>query len=709
MEFTPLQTEIIEGEGAVFCLGRAGTGKTTALRSRLEKLIADGNHAFSILYLVSDTKQVSLLTTSVQEQQSDAHGSVTISAYNQFARDMVELFWPIIAHNSGFQSGSKPPVFLPYDMAQLMMWQLTRGMFEDGKFADLRRRPQQIVSQMLDTLNRAALNQLDILGATEKQIATWAGDPQHATNLHDAASAAQLFRQHCYTHNLLDLSLVIDTFQNHVLESPSFLTYFQERFRHLLVDNVEEFSPAAIGFLEKMMETTDSAVIAYDENAGYRTFLGGDPTWARRLGLRVNRQITLTENFHSPTEMETFTQKITGEVYRQSEAIFSVPLDDQPVDERPFPNDLIVDVIRTRYRRDMVYLLADRLYDFIREQEVAPSDIAIITPLLDGALRFGLIDAFQKSKVPINIVRRRGSPREEPRVRAWLTLLSLANPSWNITPSKYDVAEALALCIDRLDLVRASMLVNEVFSKQFEDGILIDSADSIPPEKITRIGEPEVALYQTLRVWMLTKAPRLTTSQFIYQLFTDILSDKGYMGGIAGEGVSRTDIEVCNWITSLATRLEQSGIGETLGQEDNLGRLFINTIDQGLVTAHPPNLGVPPDPNGITISTAQAFMLSYQPVKYQVWLETAASAWWDLPRQPLSNAFVLSPQWQADRRWEIQDEFNTRNLGLHRLINGLTSRTSHGIILATSDLDRRGVRQEGALWKALVTLGVVDP
>ena len=36
-----------------------------------------------------------------------------------------------------------------------------------------------------------------------------------------------------------------------------------------------------------------------------------------------------------------------------------------------------------------------------------------------------------------------------------------------------------------------------------------------------------------------------------------------------------------------------------------------------------------------------------------------------------------------------------------RIVRGLTARCRDGIILASSDLDRRGVRQDGPLWRAL--------
>jgi hypothetical protein len=85
----------------------------------------------------------------------------------------------------------------------------------------------------------------------------------------------------------------------------------------------------------------------------------------------------------------------------------------------------------------------------------------------------------------------------------------------------------------------------------------------------------------------------------------------------------------------------------------------------------------------------------------QVWLETGAVGWWDIPRQPLSNAFVLTPQREAMAPWTMADDFAVRNQLLSRIIRGLTNRTSKGIVLANSDLDRRGARQEGPLWRAI--------
>jgi hypothetical protein len=155
---------------------------------------------------------------------------------------------------------------------------------------------------------------------------------------------------------------------------------------------------------------------------------------------------------------------------------------------------------------------------------------------------------------------------------------------------------------------------------------------------------------------------------------------------------------VCDWLVKTAGRLQQAAV--SMGLEP-LGPTFIEGIQEGLVTADPPELGDPPDPDGIMIATVYAYLLAGKPARAQIWLEAAATGWWDIPRQPLSNAFVLAQSWRDDRLWTMDEDFAIRNQLLSRITRGLTARCRDWVILAHSELDRRGQRQEGPLWRAL--------
>lgn len=686
MNLLAQQQEIVETDGSVFLLGAAGTGKTTVVQQRLKYLLANGEPAYTVLVLVADPDQREGLKGFVESADLGPYADLKLLHYPQLAREMVQLFWPLIARNAGFASGFNPPTFLGYDLAQLLMWRTVEPLIEEGAFADLRRRPQQIVSQLLDTLNRSALNLLNIFEATDRQIKTWVGERDHVRNLELAQQAALTFRKHCLDNNLLDLSLTIDTFNNHILTHPEFSRYFSERYRHILVDNVEEQTPAGQAFVEQLMNETVSSLIVYDAGGGYKRFLAADPKGAQRFHNNAQRAYTFSKNFVSNDEINALAKEI--EHFLNGKAL-------QEINEVP-----VRATLRTRYRREMLLAIAEHLANLINEDGVAPKEIAVIVPYLDNALRYTLVEALKRFEIPMNIVRRRASPREEPRVRAWLTWVAVAHPDWDVLPTEYDIAEALELCIADLDPARASLLAASVYPPSAVR--LLPSAD-LPAEVVRRVGEDQITLYERLREWLEEKGGTVALDQFIYSLFTEILSSRDFQPepDLAAAGV-------IEWLVETAARLVGSADSLDLSAPSDIGNAFLTSINRGLITSQPPEMGDPPDPDGVHISTIYGYLLRGKPVRYQVWLETAASGWWDIPRQPLSNAFVLTPSYEEERLWTLAEEIEIRNELLSRVVRGLTSRCSDGIILATSDLDRRGQRQDGPLWRALDAIGITD-
>ena len=690
LQLTTQQQSAIARDGSLFMVGSAGTGKTTVLLERMKHLLNQGEPAYSLLVLVADPAQRDRFSAHLQEAGLTAWSELKVRHFGQLAREMVMLFWPLVARDAGFSGGHKPPTFLGYDLAQLLMWRIVEPMIEGGAFSDLRRRPQQIVSQLLDTLNRASLNRLDITEATERQIRTGTGDKDVERNLRLALEAARRFRQHCLDNNLLDLSLTTDTFSHQVVEHPEFSRYFSERFRHLLVDNLEEQTPAGQALVENLMTKTVSATIAYDEDGGYRRFLAADPESANRFRFKADRIAEFGDRFVNSAELDHLSRSI------------SQLLNSQPVTaiiNGDDPNDLpIASVIHTRYRREMLVGLAEQLSTLIHDDGVAPSDIAIIVPYLDSALRYTLTTALKDVNIGMNIVRRRASPRDEPRVRAWLTWTSLAHPEWGIFPTEYDVAEALELSISGLDPARAALLAQTVYPR---GALQLAPADMIPELIAARIDLEIVALYETLRLWLVENSNIHSLDHFLYNLFNDVLATRAFQPepDLAAAGV-------LEWLIRTAVYLVESAEALSLNSSAEIGSAFLTAINKGLITSQPPEMGDPPDPDGVLVSTIYGYLLRGQPVRYQVWLESAASGWWDIPRQPLSNAFVLSASYDPNRMWTMLEEIDIRNKLLARIVRGLTARCTDKVILATSDLDRRGQRQDGTLWRAFQALGV---
>jgi len=350
-------------------------------------------------------------------------------------------------------------------------------------------------------------------------------------------------------------------------------------------------------------------------------------------------------------------------------------------------------VVTGRYRREMLSNLVPLLQAIIHDQGVPAAEVAIITPYLDGILRYTLTKTLKAAGLPYRILRRRTSPREEPKVRAWLTWLALAHPDWHIYPAPYDVAEALTLSIHGLDPVRAELLTQRLYLPERAELL---SVQELPDSIAQRVGWEMVELVEEIRVWLAAATDRANIDAFLHELFTHLLSQPRFQPepDLAGAAV-------CDWLVQSAVRLRQTAQAMGFGSPAEIGNAFITGIYQGLVTANPPDLGDPPDPDGLMISTIYGYLLAGRPVQVQIWLETAATGWWDIPNQPLSNAFVLAQSRVKDEPWTMEDDFAVRNQLLSRIIRGLTSRCASGVILASSDLDRRGLRQDGILWQAL--------
>jgi hypothetical protein len=678
-ELTPVQEEAIQAGKNSFLLGPAGTGKTTALQQRLLRLLADGEPAYTILVLVAEPEHQRGYLTAVHQSGLGPYADLKITTYTQMAQEMASLFWPLVARSAGFARPYQPPAFLSYDLAQLTMWRIINDMLREGAFSDLRLRPQQIVSQLLDTLNRAALNGLPLAEAIERQINTWVGEPERVRHLQEAATAVSHFRRHCLERSLLDLSLAVEVFDTQLVQHPEFHRYFRERFRHLLVDNVEEQTPAGQNFVASLMNETQTTAVAYDSGGGYKRFMAADPLGANRFRSAGNRAFDFTENFVAAPAMTALSN--LAENFLMHAALPVVGAEEG-----------VAKVINGRYRREMIAQLVPYLADLVA-QGIPTNQIAIIVPYLDGALHYMLTQALKQAGLSYYLLRRRSSPREEPRIRAWLTWLALAHPDWGVAPSTYEVAEALTLSIGGLDPARASLLSERLYQPKT---IHLLPATELPGGLVERIGSEMVERVEELRLWLEAQNPALPIDAFLYNLFNDLLAQPRFQPEPDLSGAA-----VCDWLVQSATRLRQSAQAIGLNTPAAIGTVFMEGIHQGLVTANPPDLGDPPDPNGVMISTIYGYLLAGRPLQFQVWLETAATGWWDIPKQPLSNAFVLAQSRAADAPWTTDEEFAIRNQLLSRIIRGLTNRCTGQIILANSDLDRRGLRQDGPLWRAL--------
>jgi len=553
----------------------------------------------------------------------------------------------------------------------------------------------RLYSQILDNLNKAAVVGFPYIQIGERLKAAWGGESSQKRIYDEAQACATRFREYCLAHNLLDFSLQLELFVNH-LWNPQLVgglcrDYLLARYTHLFVDNVEEDTPVAHDLLGEWLPHCQSALLIYDRGAGYRRFLGADPQHAYTLKQLCQEQVAFTESYVTSPDLRAFGYQLARSLNRPAETL--------PFTIRHLPFAIRHSLVYEyhRYHPQMLDWVAGEIAGLAHEQDVPPGEIVVLAPFLTDALRFSLMNRLEREGVPVRSHRPSRALREEPATRCLLTLAAIAHPRWGICPSRFDVAYGLMQAIDGMDLVRAQLLAEIVYRVK-EDVPTLSSFDQIRPEVQERITFVLGGRYEDLRTWIgdYIAGPQVELDHFLSRLFGEVLSQAGYgfhrnydAGKVAANLIE--SVLKFRWVTGSNTIEE----GKLLGQE------YVEMVQDGVVAAQYIRSWQLQPEDAVLLAPAYAFLMSNRPVDYQFWLNAGGRGWWERLYQPLTHPYVLSRGWPSDEVWADADEFETRQDALYRLTLGLIRRCRRKIYLGLSELGEQGYEQQGPLLQAI--------
>ncbi len=665
-------------ESHLFLEGPAGCGKTTAGVHRLRRLLENGVPASSILILVPQRTLATPYYDALHSPAVGPGGEVTVVTIGGLAQRMVDLFWPLVAAEAGFAHPDRPPTFLTLETTQYHMARLVRPLLEQHYFDTIVIDRNRLYSQIVDNLNKAAVVGFPITTIGERLKAAWQGDESQRRVYDEAQTCALRFREYCLAHNLLDFSLQVEVFRDYLWASPTRRAYLLERYRHLLVDNVEESVPLAHDILRDWLPAARSALLIYDTDAGYRRFLGADPEGGHALGDLCDTRVVLDESFVSGRDVAALGAALGR----------TAP----PSDGGDLRAALVYE--SRRFYPQMLDWVADEIGHLVHIEHVPPGEIVVLAPFLSDALRFALTNRLAQREVAARSHRPSRALRDEPATRCLLTLAAIAHPEWGFLPSGYDVTYALMQAIADLDLVRAQLLTAIVYRTP-EGRPALGSFDRLNPEMQERLTFALGGRYERLREWLAAYAAgtRLALDHFLAHLFGDLLSQEGY-------GFHR-DYDGARVAASLieSVRKFRQALGDAV-DEDDLGREYLTMVQDGVIAAQYVRAWRQQPEDAVLLSPAYTFLMSNRPVEVQFWLDVGGRGWWERLYQPLTHPYVLSRHWPpADRGpvWTDGDEVAAREEALRRLILGLTRRCRRRVYLGLSLLGEQGYEQKGPL------------
>jgi hypothetical protein len=709
------QSEICNLQSAIcnlnrrYLVGPAGAGKTTRIADALAGLIESGVRPDRVLCLVAQHGAIARMRRRLADVRTPTQGEPVITTINAFAQRNVSLFFPLLVNKAEFARVDREPVFTTVESAQYFVNQHLEAHMP--AFEGLKLHRPRIVSQVIDNMNRAATSGFALTEIAARLRLAWPGDVTRNPAFEAVQQTALDFRAFCLRHTLLDFSLTMALFGGVLLQDDGFTGYARARYRHLLIDNVEEETPALHDLARLLLPGCETALIAEDDPGGYRIFLGADAASARTLralcadGVESATRAAVAETVPSPA--------------RFGEQLAAVILDGARRGEQK--RDASVTVLpAVKYWTSMVQQAVDTVRTLV-DEGVQPAEIAIVAPYVEDVLRFELAERLGAT-IGVRTLRPSRPLHDHPVVRALIVFAKLSHKSWRLQPAAGEIARALTVALGDLDIVRAQLLAEQITRIQRPDPL--PALDDVA--LWTRVGARFAERYDVLRGWLANwlrqreaDAASAPLDLFWQQLFTDVLSVREF-----GLHADRDGATVVARLVRLARQFrEVFALGrltpepvrmgdvqvfgdadkQTGDTQDSLGLTYIQLLSEGMLAARGDL--APENEGGVLLAPAHALITSDVRVRVQIWLDAQAVAWHERIYQPLTHPFVLSRGWPAMRAWSDMDELQTARESLARQVRGLAYRCSERMFIASSQLSVSGQEESGLLLRALQRLG----
>jgi hypothetical protein len=725
----------IQAVNKLFLAGPFGSGKTTLALERIRWLLRrERTRGDDILVLTPQRTLAEPFTKALRGGDGPAGPPVRVTTFAGLARQAVELYWPLLAGVAGFTDPKREPTFLNLETSQYHMAQLVDEAIARGDFDSIRIQRNRIISQVLDNLNKTALQGFTIDEAYGRlELAVPLGEQRtgRLNALRAAQGISQAFRQLCLEQTLIDFSMQVELFNRHVLTNDWSRTHLFRSHRHLIFDNLEEDTISAHRLVQQWLPHLESALVIADDEAGFRIFLGAHPdgvaavaqACGERLALSASHVmepslIHLTERIdqslnlggHPSTSSGQASGQASGQVGRGAEEAdtqFTIH-HSQPTIHNP----LIIPNTGFRFYPQMIRWAVGEIRRLVQDEGVPAGEIVVLAPFVSDALRFSLQTGLAEADIALTTHRPSRALEAEPSARTLLTLAALAHPHWGLRPPPADVTLALTLAVEDLDPVRAHLLTRIVYPER-RATIELGRFGALEPGMQGRITFVIGEAYDRLRDWLY--AYRATPAiapldQFFARLFGEVLSQPGF-GFHDDRDAARVASQLVESARNFRWAMEGAHSAERRPSTNNaqspisslqspsvfdLGREYVQLVQSGALGAlYVPGWRVAED--AIFLAPAYTFLMRNRPVSVQFWLDIGAGGWWERLYQPLTHPYVLSQAWPPGQPWSDFDEYNTRQRILHRLLLGLIRRTRQRIYLGISDYSESGFEQRGPL------------
>lgn len=427
--------------------------------------------------------------------------------------------------------------------------------------------------------------------------------------------------------------------------------YFKD-IEYLILDDGDEITPICYDFIKFLAPQLKDVFIAYDSKGASRIgYLSADRTAVWKFEELFNQPVTVLES-HSKLKYD-------------AENIFKNVVNDEK-------NQLKYFAVQSPSKRSsMIELVTKKINGLIKEK-VLPSEISIITPVIDEMLKFSLSEGLNQQAKPLYLS---GSEKliQNKFVLSAITILKL-NTNLRENLSEFDMRAVLTGMLGIP--VKYCRTVLEEFEKthtlipfEFED------------EDYNNKYKNLVEIVKDFE----TSDKKL--SEQIYEIYTKLFEFYS---------INPVEINKFNFFIKQLQDFENVLGDEFIHRKEDI----ITQIENSIISENPYSI-LEISENDLVVGTPQKIIDNQIKTKYQFWLDISSDEWIKSDTGPMYNAWVFQRGWSKDE-YTIDDNIELGKEKTARILRKLTLAASENIFTYSSLFDGNGVENFGGIEEYIV-------
>lgn len=418
--------------------------------------------------------------------------------------------------------------------------------------------------------------------------------------------------------------------------------YFKN-IKYLILDDGDEITPICFDFISYITPQLKDIFVAFDEKGASRAgYLSADKTAVWKFEDLFKQKV---QKLESKNKLCTDAEKIYTNITENQTTTLDYFSLNSPSKRASMVDEAI---------KQISSLFA---------KNVHPSEISIITPVIDDMLKFSL-----KENLHCNLVFLSGSEKliQNRFVKSVLTILKLnCNMKLNEFDLRVVLSEFLGIpikyCKDILEKFEAT---GKLFEYEF------------PFKDYTEKYKHFLTILNNLKEY------HSKLSEKVCDIFNE-LAQIYY--------VNPTELNKFNFFVKQLQDFEN-----VFGDEFEQRQEEIITQIENSIIAENPYSTLEISPNDLIISTPQKIIDNQIQTKYQLWLDISSDEWVKSDTGPLYNAWVFQRGWTKDE-YTIDDNIELSKEKTARILRKLTLCASEHIYTFSSLFDGNGIENFGGI------------